>query len=300
MIKLDRPRDSDVHTLCDFVELLCLTSLDRIATRDSIKDHIHDSSDHEASDNDLDDCFRQISWRIGAYEQDYPFALDLHGRSISAPEDLSARQTLYAFLLICANLPFLDRPYTPITDAFERLAVLALKNAWPGNGVVKAFGKNETDYTGSKANRINSLAKDIGGVGLCTAESFRAGDSGDGGIDLAAWHGLLDEHERRNIYSALAQCACSRNDWSKKQSEISNDRLSANVIAPTHRWMQLMFIPQSFRDNLGRWAVPGDVGQTVLFDRLRIIRQLPREIDWAEINPPPILNTVLTERADLV
>lgn len=298
MVNIDKPRDKDVHTLADFAETLCLLTSDRVCSRESIRDHIRDVGESRASDEDLDDCFTNLQWRQLAFNAYYPFVLAADGRTFSAPEELSERQRLYTFLLLCSGLPYTPRPYNPLTDAFERIALAAFKSAWPSEGVIRAFGKNETEYTGTKWQRLNTLAKDIGGEGRCNERTFRARDQGDGGIDLAAWF-ELDVHERSNIPSALAQCACSRDDWSAKQTEISADRLG-NSIHATHPWMQVLFIPQCFRDSRGRWAVPGDIGQMVLFDRLRIVNQLHGHVDWEEIALPPIFQAFIAQRLDLV
>lgn len=298
MVTIDKPRDKDVHTLSDFAEMLCLLTPDRVCSRDSIQDHVRDAGDARVSDEDLDDCFTNLQWRQLAFGADYPFTLAADGRTFQAPEDLPERQRLYALLLLCSGLPYTPPPYNPLTDAFERVALAALKSVWPAGGVIRAFGKNETEYTGPKWHRLNTLAADIGGEGRCNEHTFRDRDQGDGGIDLVAWV-ELDEHERWNIPSALAQCACSRENWSAKQTEISADRLG-NEIHATHRWMQILFIPQCFRDSRGRWAVPGDIGQMVLFDRLRIVKQFHGNVDWAVINAPPLFATFLAQRHELV
>lgn len=298
MVVLDRPRDSDVHTLCDFAEMLCLLTPDRICSREGLHDHIHDEGEGRVSEAELEDCFTNLQWRQIAFGTSYPFAMATNARSFSAPEQLSDQQRLYCFLLLCSGLPFTDRPYNGLTDAFERVSLMALRAAWAAGSNVRPFGKNETEYAGAKWERINTLGSEIGGEGRCNEQTFRARDSGDGGIDLVAWL-PLDDHERRNIPSALAQCACSRGDWSAKQSEISYNRLG-NLIAPTHPWLQALFIPHCFRDSTGRWAVPGDVGQTVLFDRLRIVKQIGANVGWVSINPPESLESFLAQRLALV
>lgn len=298
MLKIDRPRDSDTHTTADFAELLCLVTIDRVCSRETISDQVRDVGDHLLTELVLDDCFNQLAWRVHAYGDHYPFQLDAGGRILSAPAVLSEAQELYALLLVCANLSFITNRDGTLTDTFERIAFLALKFAWPSSGETRSFGKTATNYSGAKWERINKLAEDIGGMGLCTSNTFRSRDSGDGGIDIVAWQDL-DIHEKRNIFSALAQCACSRDKWTTKQSEISADRL-LNSIHPTHRWHQILFIPQSFRDNRGKWAVPGEVGQVILFDRLRIIHQLGTIIDWSHISPPLVFNNILQYRLGLV
>lgn len=297
MIILDKPRDSDIHTLADFSELLCLVTQDRVCSRETISDQIKDVGESKVREADLDDCFSHIEWRSQAFGDYYPFTIDTHSRTFSAPENLSDKQRLYSLLLLCANLPFLENRET-ITDAFERIALVALKSSWPTPAKVRAFGKNETDYIGAKWERINTLASQIGGRGLCTEGTFRTKDSGDGGIDLVAWLDM-DPFEPRNIPSALGQCACSRNDWVTKQTEISRDRLNGSI-HPSHPWMQVIFIPHSFRNNHGAWAVDGEIASTIIFDRLRILNNFADAIDWNYLSPPPLFNNFLDHRLELV
>lgn len=297
MIILDKPRDSDIHTLADFSELLCLVTQDRVCSRETISDQIKDVGESRAREADLNDCFSHLEWRSQAFGEYYPFTLDSGSKTFNAPEELTEKQRLYTLLLLCANLPFLENRET-ITDAFERIAFIALKATWPIPANIKAFGKNETDYTGAKWERINTLAAHIGGKGLCSETTFRGRDTGDGGVDLVAWLGM-DDFESRNIPSALGQCACSRTDWVNKQTEISRDRLN-NFIHPSHPWMQLIFIPHSFRNNHGAWAVDGEIAATIIFDRLRILNNFGEVIDWTYLSPPPLFESFLGHRLDLV
>lgn len=296
MIHLNKPRDSDIHTVADFAELLCLVTIDRDCSKETIVDQLKDVGDTKISDVELDDCFNHIEWRQSAFGEYYPFTLDKDGKNFSASDDLNDKQKLYTLLLLCANLPFiLERGN--ITDVFERIALYAMRSIWADKAILKAFGKNETDYNGEKWERLNALAEDIGAVGRCSKESFRKGDSGDGGIDIVAWL-ELDNFERKNKISLLAQCACSRESWPSKQSEISRDRLS--LIHPSHPWMQMICIPHSFRNNHGKWAVEGEIASCIIFDRLRILMNTPPVIDWNEIQPTQLFNDFLGYRMPLV
>ena len=298
MITLDRPRDRDTHSIADYAELLCLLNPDRICSRETIADQMHDVGDTRITDVELDDCFNQIDWRISAFGESYPFVIDENGRNFSALEELTPKQEFYVLLLLSSNLPYLEIVTNPLTEAFERISFLALTQASPSMASVRPFGKNETDYTGPKWQRINALAEQIGGHGRCNENTFRTRDSGDGGIDLASWL-TLDIYERRNIPSSLAQCACSREAWSSKQTEISHARLGGQI-QPTHLWSQILFIPHCFRDNVGNWAFEGEVGLTIIYDRLRIVKILENNIDWLYINPPQALQDFLETRLDLV
>ena len=299
MLTLDYPRDRDIHTVADFAELLCLLNSDRACSRDMLGDVIGDAGDRKISEDELEDCFSHLKWRQNAFGERYPFTLDQHCRCLFAHETQTDLHRLYSLLLVCANLSFIPaKSRASFPEVFERIAFLTLQASWPEGAITKAFGKNESDYVGKKSERINMLATQIGGRGVCGEHTFRSRDSGDGGIDLVAWHDL-DEHEKRNIPSALAQCACSRTEWSKKQGEIMVDRL-VHAIAPTHKWNQVMIIPQSFRDNHGCWAASGDVGGVILFDRLRIVNQLSSKLDWDYLSPPEEFDVMLSERSELV
>jgi hypothetical protein len=300
MLRLDFPRDSDTHTLADFIELLCLITPDRFCSRDYVTDYVRDVSEKRLEDGALDDAFAQLAWRTSAFGNAYPFSLDAHGRVLSASNDLTAAQIPYALLLLCANLPFVQNrgEMQELTDAFERASLQALRRLWPVGAVVRKFGRNQAEYTGAKWERLNALSRDIGGQAVLTSDTFRERDRGDGGVDVAAWFDL-DIHEKLNIPSALGQCACSRDEWSVKQSSISGARLGIHL-RPTHPWMELIFIPHSFRNNLGKWAVPGDLGQAIVMDRLRILNNLHPDEDWPEINAPAAFENFLEMRLDLV
>jgi len=305
MLKLDGPRDGDIHTLADFIELLCLVTTDRFCSRDYLSDYVADQivdsgKEKQLGDRELDDAFMQIAWRCQAFEKYYPFSLVEHGRVISGNENLTEHQNLYAFLLLCANLPFVEdrRERNNLTDAFERASMQALQRLWPAKAMVRRFGKSQTEYVGAKWERLNALSRDIGGSAMLSAGTYRPRDSGDGGIDLVAWLDL-DDHEKLNIPSALGQCACSRDEWPGKQYEISAGRLGTHL-RPSHPWMQLIFIPHSFRNNSGRWAVPGDTEQCIVMDRLRILNHLCADEDWPKIQAPAVFEKFLRIKLDLV
>jgi len=305
MLKLDYPRDGDIHTLADFIELLCLVTTDRFCSRDYVADYIADQSadggkEKRLGDGVLDDAFMQLAWRAAAFGEHYPFSLDKHGRVLTGNAKLTKHQNLYAFLLLCASLPFIlgRRERNELTDAFERASVQVLRRFWPAKATVRRFGKNQTEYVGAKWERLTALSRDIGGQAMLPADSYRARDSGDGGIDLVAWLDL-DCHEKQNIPSALGQCACSREDWPNKQYEISVGRLSTHL-RPSHPWMQLIFIPHSFRNNSGKWAVSGDTEQCIVMDRLRILNNLCTDEDWSKIQAPAVFENFLQTRLDPV
>lgn len=297
MLILDRISDGDVHTLADFAELLCLLKPDRVLSADDLDDHLVDVCGEERGARPLSDAFAHMTWRAAAFEAYYPFAVANNQQSIISPDDLTAAQRVYVFLLLCANLPFLGPPYNPLTDAFERLAHIALKRVSPATAEVRTFGKNNAEYTGNKSERLHKLAVDLGCRPAVDPTKFRSRDSGDGGIDLAGWL-ELDAHESENKITFLAQCACSRSAWPTKQFEISRGSIG-KLFNPTTPWLELLCIPICFRNNNGRWAVDSEVGEIVMIDRLRLLQFIDPETDLAATQPPPLLDQFLQSRLEM-
>ena len=298
MLVLNRVTDGDIHTLADFAELLCLLKPDRVLSADDLDDHLVDECEEQRGARPLGDAFAHMTWRAAAFREYYPFTVADNQQSIEAPDDLTAAQQTYVFLLLCANLPFVDAPYNPLTDAFERLAHIALKRMWPSKAEIRTFGKNNADYNGNKSERMHKLALDLGCRPTVDPTKFRTRDNGDGGIDLAGWL-ELDTHESENKLTCLAQCACSRGNWPGKQFEISRGSIG-KLFNPTTPWLEMLCIPICVRNNNGRWAVDAEVGEIVMIDRLRLLRFIDPEADLPASHPPPILNDFLQSRLDMV
>lgn len=294
MLDLNRVADGDIHTLADFAELLCLLKPDRVLSADDLDDHLVDACDEQRGARPIGDAFAHMGWRASAFGDHYPFSVAVNQQSIDSPVDLTPAQRAYVFLLLCANLPFVGAPFNPLTDAFERLAHLALKRIWPNKATVRMFGKNNAAYTGTKSERLRKLAAELGCRPAVDPKKFRPRDNGDGGIDLAGWL-ELDKYEAENKPTCLAQCACSRESWSSKQFEISRGNIG-KLFNPTTPWLEMICVPICFRNNNGRWAYDADVGEIVMLDRLRLLQLIEPEADMAEINPPPLLNEFLQSR----
>lgn len=290
---LDGPRDSDIHTLADFAELLCLTDIDGESSIEAVSDQIYDNLNIRIAENKLCDLMAHLRWRNEAFGQFYPFN-NITRTSFDLCENLSRKQKLYFALLFCANLPFINQNnHKILTDTFEVISALSLKELWSPLGVVTTFGKNNSQYTGSKAERMNKLFQELGNISHFENSSFRASDSGDGGIDLAAWL-KLDDYQNSHYFTALAQCACSRNSWSSKHGEIKHDRFSS-LSQISNRWSEILFTPICFRGNNGEWAVASEVASGILFDRLRIIKSL----QLVNIPLPKLFNDLIEEKREL-
>lgn len=305
------PRNSDAHTWADHAELLCYCNGGDAFSRSDFLDQLRESQslnlpDEEADTEEqeapekradalatrLNDCFEQMAWRVASFGTAYPFRLDDESRSLQRVNTLNEQQQLYLLLLLCANLPLLPKGQRQsYTDAFERISKLALSALFPSPWQALMFAKDQSEFSGSKWQRMNQLARRMGGRGSYHAQSFRPKDNGDGQIDLAGWR-QLDDCEGRNAPSWLAQCACSREGWSDKQGAVTDIRLRQHFhFAPT--WLPIITIPLCFRSNNGTWAVDTEVSVMAL-DRLRIINLLNADaLDWSTIGSTDALLHVL-------
>lgn len=275
-LQIDEPRDSDVHTIADFMEILCITSIDKEVSLEDLEDHLQDNSNSYLNNEDSKfDVDEQIEWRSEAFIGTYPFTKDDH--TIKLFPNLSAQNKVYIFLLLSANLPFIENKHV-FTQCFEELSLLSLIEMTGSKAKSKIFARGNQHFTGSKSERLNKLFNMTGNTGICTDSYFRPRDSGDGGIDLVSYY-EADAYENSNIMSILAQCACSRSGWSKKQNDASYDRL-CGIVTVNNRWNNMLFTPICFRDNHGKWPFKADVQNNILFDRLRIVNFL--EDDYIE------------------
>lgn len=287
------PRDNDTHTWSDFLELLTLVNLDSVCSLefalDRMTDAPHEDSDVEDDDGaetlslsesrlarrrerysvKLADAFALCSWRQNAYGEKYPFRIDASVPELLLKPELTESHYSYLFLLMCGNLPFVTRARNSLTDNFELFCKDVFKNVLPSGCEVHVFGKAASArYVGSKFEKFSLLCSDVKGHLKADENYFRRGDQGDGGIDLVAWKELGDLES--NIPVSFGQCACSREEWVKKQAEVMPEYL-ATTMSCTPSWMPFVFLPICFRESSGGWAVKGEVKSVVLMDRFRLM-----------------------------
>lgn len=311
---LDRPpRSADLHEWADFAELLCLINPDSQVTRADLiarvgyaKDMATDTEaaspetevPSAAGDGDLpevsdywhrraDDTFRHLEYRVRAFGSSYAFEL----RTSSAGDILCQRtpftdpQKLYVLLLICANLGYVEPAVrNDLTTAFELVAATALRLLLPASGEVHHFGPRHaaSRYTGLLFAKIKKLAEDLNERLTAHPEDFKAGDTGDGGLDLVGWVPPLDEEPSRVLI--FGQCACG-DEWVTKQHSSGSETWGARIafrVFPRN----MIFIPILFRDTSGHWLSSDKLRQSVLYDRLRIMSVL--STTPAAVVPVPI------------
>lgn len=316
------PRESKFETYAwaDYIELLCMLNRDREFSKADVIDRIKERRDlGEGLEEDIastasaaekkdihqlraDNFFTHLDYRAGAFGNYYPFEISGDGDLISLKSGITPSQKLYIFLLVASNLRYVKEDCRgTITTSFETASHEALKRLLPDYAEVHVFGANELRagrYTGNKWAKINLLAKDIKEEVKVKEYHYMRNDLGDQGLDLVAWIPFEDKAE--GLLLAFAQCACTSDDWSRKQSSSSpaawNSTLTFMVFP-----LNLAFIPISFRDSSGHWHQPQKIHESIVIDRVRLLFLLRGRTSFFEADPSyKIVEEILKERESIV
>ena len=315
---------------CDYVELRCLTHMDKRFSRDnlaeavgesqelaskggeqapdpdefSVDDQEHEENEAFASETEVGDqtellsvvTFRHLKWRASVFGAAWPFEVDVHAQEITIKTALDNAHYLYLQLLLSALLKYCPKNRaTTYTSTFENLSFHIFKDLMPKGAQVHQFGVGRsTHYTGHLFERLEKLSLDVRGNLLLERRDFPKNDAGDGGLDLVAWHDLNDQ--RDNIPIALAQCGCTANGWPAKMLEASPAKLG-NKLITGHTWATYYFMPLDLcdeRDGKMRWMEGRDVSTAVVIDRLRFIRMANADdLDKKEVLTKAAVNEAL-------
>ncbi len=284
---------------CDYIELRCITHMDKRFSRDGLSEAIGESTDTEMSsfddsdstveadgveeqdvpEADIDECyaaqyFRQLRWRQMVFENSWPFELDEHALEIQLKKTLSFQHTLYLQLLISSSLSYCPKVrWLDLTRCFERISLEVFRRLMPDGSEVHAFGSAEsTRYRGHLYDRLLQLTRDVRGHLVLKKKDFAKNDVGDCGLDIVAWHGLGDK--RKGIPIAFAQCGCTVDGWPNKMLEASPAHLAAHLHT-MHDWATYYFMPLDLSDGSDgemSWQQLSDFSKTIVIDRLRLIR----------------------------
>lgn len=319
----------------DYIELLCIANLDGELSCKDIVDRLTERNDLEVVipnndggdiievdnemgsrnaenvdklDNEVNDLFQLLKVRSTFYGKAYPFIIQ--GNEIRKKKGkFTKQQKLYIYLLLCANLYLFDfdrRLKGILANCFEVICFSALKKILPTHATTHLFGSNPLNKEGrygihlSFWEKINLLADDI-----CAKlhpemdkRNYPVTHRGDDGLDIVAWISTGEQNSNSLLF--LAQCACSPEEWKKKQSESSYDAWSNKIIFTTYT-NNVMFIPFCFRGADGNWFRVGDIWKSFLLDRKRIIFYLENEYREFDILPAAsIVEKILTVKEGIV
>ncbi|HKR60024.1 MAG TPA: hypothetical protein VJS64_09815 [Pyrinomonadaceae bacterium] len=220
----------------------------------------------------VDDWFRHLSYRSGAFNDFYPFLISDDQDVLRVKASLTLRHQLYVFFLLSSNLTYFGQHQAKLTKNFELLSAEAIKTFLPGSAEVHVFGAgHQGRYTGNLWKKISRLAVDLKEIPLVKAADFSAQDSGDKGLDIVAWVPVDDPMP--NLPLLFGQCACTFDEWVQKQSSSAADawRTTMTLSNPPSN---VAFIPFCLRRPDGSWHKRQDIHQTILIDRLRFISLL--------------------------
>jgi len=194
---------------------------------------------------------------------------------------------LYIALLLASALKYITKKrHNEITASLETIGYRVFCQLMPAPWIVKPFGAHHTDgYQGTLFNKITQLAIDLNTRCAAEQDDFKQGDSGDGGLDLVAYHPMGDK--LGHIPVAFAQCGCSLSDLKHKQLEAHSANWR-NKIHLQHPHANYYFAPHDLRKNSGIWDEK--LGEVIMLDRTRIIYlakiyTLPAEhVDWSHVD----------------
>lgn len=322
------PSSPDIHLWADYVELLCLVSIDGRVSKADILDKLQEESPLdkflEDQDNILyddktdfrdskqerksDDWFGHLVYRSSVFDTNncYPFEITADGDTLVRKNSFTLEHKLYLFLLIASNLEYVSAASlkSQVRYDFEAVSEAALKKCLPKQAEIYIFGTG-TCLSGSKKfkgtfyDKIEALGKELRETVHQKKEKTSPHNSGDGGADLVAWVPMGDSSV--GLLCILGQCACSFKEWKDKQASSSPMvwRQKLNFKVPP---VNSCFIPFCFRDNTGDWDIPHNIYETILFDRVRLIYLLEDQSDIVQKLPVyPHLEKLISYRVrDLV
>lgn len=210
---------------------------------------------------------------LGRY---YPFEVNKKDNSIKLKE-IEHPHILYVYLLCAANLSFVKQVTGDLTTGFERLAYHVVKKMMPDQAIVKLFGTAKTtgyeSYAGNKYCKIKDLASDLNAriSSDISENTYSTNDTGDDGLDIAAWVPFKDNVANQLLILAQAGCTCDEEEMFKKQYGCDPDKWKNKIsgITPT----KMMITPVCYRNIEGKWVNPTNV-VSIFIDRIRVMQLL--------------------------
>jgi hypothetical protein len=270
------PKGTDSFIWTDFAELRAIVHPDRCFSRGDLSS-IEKRSRDLGGGFKLEERWREIanfsSIRKIEFKSFYPFSVSDNEDTISFAFDGSPSQQAYLGLLIASCMRNIaNTRKAEVARAFEETCFQLFSHLMPSGSEVRATWANggaEATYSGTLYQKMMAIANDLRCTPNFKERDFKEKDSGDGGIDLIAWHPMADEREGMPI--AFAQCGCSRDDWRFKQLEASPAK-HYRKLPVMHQWATYYFLPLDLRHTDGDWAYKDDIGSAIIVDRLRLLR----------------------------
>lgn len=259
----------------DFAEIKALVHPDRCFTSGDLsgvakraKD-MGQGFDHAARWRDI---LNFVNIRRTAFGDAYPFEISNDQDTIAVASYDSPQQRLYLALLLASSLRTIERNRrNGVARVFEEISFAVFSKLLPTGSEIRATwagAGRAAPYEGTLFQKLTALAADLRCAPNFAESDFNSADTGDGGMDIVAWHPMSDR--RAGIPIAMAQCGCSRDDWEYKQLE-AHPVKHRHRLPVMHPWANYYFMPLDFRRSDGDWAKKSDLAEVIIVDRLRIL-----------------------------
>ena len=243
------------------------------------------------------DISRRLNVRQLSMLEYWPFEFR-DGILISIFDADNKKHCLYVALLIASALRYCAKDRQgEVAASLEEIGYHLFRSIMPVGWHVKPFGAHQNiadGYQGKFAAKLEALGKDICAKFVAPASDFDLRDTGDGGLDVVAWHPLGND-SRGYIPVAYAQCGCSPGDWEHKQFEASPVAMELKIV-PHHQASNFYILPHDLKSMSGGWERGGHLGRVIIIDRLRII-QLAKQYELVDVLPVwPFINEAASLR----
>ncbi len=297
------------HLYADYIELVALFANKCFVTASDILDRLKDEgairkkeeTNVAAEENDkneawINELFSILELRATLFGDDYPFAFSPN--KIILKERLSSKNELYIFLLISSNLDLFNKVKSSLTDDFEMVSYLVLKNFLPPQAIVKQFGTN-SDYKGTAITKIRALAADLKvEVREYELDNISERNNKERGLDVIGWIPFSDKCP--NLITILGQCACGKK-WYDKHHDTSRYKRYLKFFRLNP--YSAMFIPYALigKDNGTKFFRSDDIEEsTLVFERKRLIEYYNNSTDFNLLESKQIVDQCIRYVEDIV
>jgi len=234
----------------------------------------------------IDECYRQLEYRINEFSDVYPFTLQ--SEVLKLKDDLSDLNMLYLFLLLASRSRTFggNRGLTQrIANVFEEVCKDSLQKLMNSDARVIMFGPTSEDRGALfDSNLRRALPKLASFMGMTMAPDWSPSAEkaqGDGKIDLVGVQRLDQAQGGWNVF--IGQCAAMEEEknWEPKRAQ-ADIKFHASRFHFTVPAQAVMFIPVCFRQPDGLWVNKGSADNVILMDRVRILRNFGGDEDSVE------------------
>lgn len=300
---LDKPpRETFNFLWADYAELRCLTSIDGIYGEGHIADLYTEpelNQDFDGGDDEFDleieddgeqddegervfknnevvsrkwgDICLRLMMRQVSMAGFWPFEYE-DGILYNKFDKDNSRHALYVALLLCSSMRYMEKSRTAVIAAsLEEIGYHIFKSIMPLGWEVRPFGAHQriaNAYEGTLSSKFNALSKDISAA-FVDVSGIDARDTGDGGLDVVAWHPMGGD-DRGFVPVSYAQCGCSPRDWEHKQLEASPLNMELKIM-PQHSSANYYIMPHDIKSLTGGWERAANITRVIMIDRSRIL-----------------------------